>query len=239
MKLFLPKQHGAWAMIIAPYWLGVVAATFVWQHIPFFIGWVLLYLATYPFLLSFRRKRSFHLKWALYYFIPALILLLIPLWYEPKIFYFALLMIPFFIINAYFAKQNNDRALLNDFSAITSFGIIIFAVAFLSEGAISEVVVTTFIAVVLFFVCSTFYVKSMFREKNNPYYKYISWLFHIVMILLWITVGKWYIMIAFLSSLVRAIYLYGKTIRPMTLGIIEIINAVWFFIWMVVAIINY
>ncbi|WP_251032856.1 YwiC-like family protein [Bacillus sp. ISL-7] len=24
MELFLPKQHGAWAMLIIPFWLGVI-----------------------------------------------------------------------------------------------------------------------------------------------------------------------------------------------------------------------
>ena len=36
MKLFLPKQHGAWAMLIIPFWLGIAATNMIWQHIPFF-----------------------------------------------------------------------------------------------------------------------------------------------------------------------------------------------------------
>jgi hypothetical protein len=28
MKLFLPKQHGAWAMLIIPFWLGALDGDF-------------------------------------------------------------------------------------------------------------------------------------------------------------------------------------------------------------------
>lgn len=240
MKLFLPKQHGAWAMLIIPFWLGVFASSFIWQHIPFFIGWMFLYLATYPMLFLFKKKnQAFYLKWTFIYLLPAVILLLIPLWVEPKIVYFALMMVPFFVINAYYSKHNNERALLNDFSAIFAFSIVTLATAYLSAGTTSELVIIAFISSILFFVGCTFYVKSMIREKKNMKYKYISWGFHLLMVILWMLLGKWYIAIAFVSSLVRAVYLYGKPIKIMTLGIIEIINAAWFFIWMVVAIIFY
>ncbi len=53
--------------------------------------------------------------------IPALLFLLVPLVTMPSIIYFGLLMIPFFIINAYYTSQNKDRALMNDFSAISPF----------------------------------------------------------------------------------------------------------------------
>lgn len=240
MKLFLPKQHGAWAMLIIPFWLGVVASSFMWQHIPFFLGWVFLYLATYPLLLLFKKKKqSFYLKWTIIYFIPAILLLQIPLWTKPSILYFALMMVPFFTMNAYFSKNNNERALLNDFSAIIAFSIVALATAYLSEGKISNSVLLVFITSVLFFACSTFFVKSMIREKKNIKYKYISWGFHLIIVLTWLILGKWYIAIAFVSSLVRAIFLYGKPIKIMTLGIIEIINAVWFFVWMIVAIVSF
>jgi hypothetical protein len=76
MKLFLPKQHGAWAMLIIPFWLGVIEGGFMWKHVPFFFGWLLLYLATYPMLLLFKKKKlQFYTKWTLVYMIPSLLLL--------------------------------------------------------------------------------------------------------------------------------------------------------------------
>ncbi|WP_197280039.1 YwiC-like family protein [Bacillus sp. FJAT-27251] len=238
MKLFMPKQHGAWAMLIIPFWLGAAATEIVWQHIPFFIGWLFLYLATYPMLLLFKKKKTaFYRKWTFIYLIPALLLLMIPLFTTPSIIYFGFAMIPFFAVNAYFSSRNQDRALLNDFSAVITFGIAGLASSYLSEAAITEEAVLAFAASVLFFIGSTFYVKSMVREKKNGNFKYISWTYHIAVPVLWLAAGEWIAAFAFVPSLARALYFYGKPLGIMKLGIYEIINAIWFFIIMIVAII--
>ncbi|EZP78790.1 hypothetical protein H839_02941 [Parageobacillus genomosp. 1] len=46
-KWIVPKQHGAWAMLIVPFLLGAYAGGFTWLHVPLFVGWFFLYLATY------------------------------------------------------------------------------------------------------------------------------------------------------------------------------------------------
>lgn len=237
MKLFLPKQHGAWAMLIIPFWLGVAASGFQWKHIPFFMGWLLLYLATYPMLLLFKGKKiSFYRKWTLIYSIPALLFLLIPLWARPVIIVFGFAMIPFFLLNAYFSWKKNDRALLNDISAIMAFGLAGLASSFLSEGNLSLDAILVITSSVLFFIGSTFYVKTMIREKNNPVYKRISWSYHIIVPILFAISGFWIVAIAFFPSLVRAIYYYGKPMTMKKVGILEIINAAFFFILIVIAI---
>lgn len=238
MKLFLPKQHGAWAMVIVPYWLGVIASGFVWQHIPFFLGWLLLYLATYPVLLLFKKKHvPYYTKWALIYFIPALLLLLIPLWTRPSIIYFGLAMIPFFIINAYFSSKNDDRAFLNDISAIFSFSIAALASGYLAIGEINKPILLVFIASILFFVGTTFHVKTLIRERNNLTFKRVSWTFHLLIPILWLAFGHWVIALAFLPSLIRTIYYYGKRLKMSKVGIIEISNAAVFFLVVLIAIV--
>lgn len=237
MKLFLPKQHGAWAMLIIPFWLGVVASEFMWQHIPFFAGWLLLYLATYPMLFLFKGKKlGYYTKWTLIYFIPALLLLLFPLWTRPSIIWFGLAMLPFFAINAYFSSQKNDRALLNDFSAIFTFGIAGLASSYLPIGEINSEAILVFITSSLFFIGSTFYVKTMIREKKNIVYKYLSWGFHILIPIIFLAIGNWIVAIAYLPSLARAIYYYGKPLTMKDVGILEIVNAVFFFVVIVFAI---
>ncbi|MBY7142057.1 YwiC-like family protein [Virgibacillus sp. NKC19-3] len=238
MKLFLPKQHGAWAMLIIPFWLGVVASGFLWQHIPFFFGWMLLYLATYPTLLLFKKKKiPYYTKWALIYFIPALILLLIPLWIRPSIIYFGLAMIPLFVMNAYYSSKKNDRALLNDISAIFSFSIVGLASGYLATGEINSATLIIFIASVLFFIGTTFHVKTIIRERKNIMYKRISWTYHILVPVLWAALGYWVISLAFLPALIRALYYYGKPLKMKKSGIIEVVNAALFFIMMIIAII--
>ncbi|MDQ0153871.1 YwiC-like family protein [Robertmurraya andreesenii] len=238
MKLFLPKQHGAWAMLIIPFWLGVAASHFMWQHIPFFIGWLLLYLSTYPMLFLFKGKKiPFYRKWTLIYFIPALVLLMIPLWTRPSIIIFGLAMIPFFAINAYFSSQKNDRAVLNDFSAIFAFCIAGAASGYLPNGTINSEMILGFFASALFFIGATFYVKTMIREKKNKVYKWISWIYHLLVPILFLVMGNWVVAIAFVPSLIRAIYYYGKPLPIMKIGIMEIVNSAIFFIIMIFAIV--
>ncbi|MCM3573180.1 YwiC-like family protein [Mesobacillus subterraneus] len=237
MKLFMPKQHGAWAMLIIPYWLGAAASEIVWQHIPFFIGWLLLYLGTYPLLLMFKKKKiPFYRKWALIYMIPALVFLMVPLFTTPTIVSFGLAMIPFFMLNAYFSAKNKDRALLNDLSAIVVFSIAGLASSYLPSAEINENAILVFAASILFFTGSTFYVKTMIREKKNSQFKWISWTYHLLVPVLWFAAGEVIVAVAALPSLFRAVVFYGKPLSVMKVGIYEIVNAVLFFIIMLFAI---
>lgn len=241
MKLFLPKQHGAWAMLIIPFWLGVINGGFIWQHIPFFLGWLLLYLATYPMLLLFKKKKvPFYTKWTLIYLIPALLLLLIPLVERPTIVYFGLLMLPFFVINAYYTSINRDRAFMNDISAICAFSIAGLASSYFGNGSITvETLLYTFIGSMLFFGGCTFYVKTMIREKKNLQFKWVSWIYHIVLVIAWLVFGFWVVALAYIPSLVRAIIFYGKKLTPKQIGIYEIVNSAIFFIIMAIQILYF
>jgi hypothetical protein len=231
MKLFLPKQHGAWAMVIIPFWLGAIEGGFVWQHIPFFIGWLLLYLATYPLLLLFKKKKvSFYTKWTFLYMVPAVFLLFFPLFKNHDIVYFGLLMIPFFFINAFYSAKNKDRALMKDFSAIFAFSFASLASSYLGAGSVTAMAVFVFSSSVLFFIGCTFYVKTMIREKQNASFKWISWIYHILVPIFWIVLGYWIAAIAYIPSLLRAIGFYGKPLSTKKVGIYEIVNAALFFI---------
>ncbi|WP_226087163.1 YwiC-like family protein [Mesobacillus sp. S13] len=237
MKLFMPKQHGAWAMLIIPFWLGAAASGIVWQHVPFFIGWLLLYLGTYPLLLMFKKKKiPFYRKWALIYITPALAFLMVPLFTTPSIVSFGLAMIPFFVINAYFSAKNKDRALLNDLSAIVVFSIAGLASSYLPNGEINENSLLVFASSILFFTGSTFYVKTMIREKKNSQFKWISWTYHLLVPVLWLAAGEFIVAVAAVPSLIRAVVFYGKPLSVMKVGIYEIVNAVLFFIIMLFAI---
>lgn len=240
MKLFLPKQHGAWAMIIIPFWLGVINGGFLWQDIPFFLGWLCLYLATYPMLLIFKRKKvPFYTKWTLIYMVPALLLFLFPLIERPSIVYFGLLMLPFFIINAIYTSQNKDRALMNDFSAIFAFSIAGIATSFFGHGEVTFDAIFIFFTSALFFVGCTFYVKTMIREKKNNQFKWISWAYHLLLLVVWLVLGYWIVAAAYLPSLFRSITFYGKPLSPKKIGIFEIGNAAFYFIIMAIQIVVY
>ncbi|WP_462408969.1 YwiC-like family protein [Neobacillus sp. Marseille-QA0830] len=238
MKLFIPKQHGAWAMLIIPFWLGVMDGGFVWQHIPFFIGWFFLYLATYPLLFLFKRKKMrFYIKWSSIYLVLALAFLSFPLVKDPTIIYFGFAMIPFFVINAYFSSIKRDRAFLNDISAVVAFSMAGLASSYFGSGTITlHTILFSWLSSILFFIGSTFYVKTMIREKNNNKYKWISWIYHILVMIVTLVLGQLIVALAFLPSLTRAFLFYGRKLSPKQIGIYEIINSAIFFIIMAIQI---
>lgn len=228
MKPLMPKQHGAWAMLIVPFMLGVAAGTPSVWHVPLFIGWLLLYLSSYPLLMVMKNKRkAFHMKWFIGYFGSALLILAIPIYLHPYIILIGLGAIPFFAVNIFFARQNNERSLWNDLSAISilSFGSI--ASYYVGTHTLDFAALEAWVFSMLFFIGSTFFVKTLIREKRNPTYRWISWGYHIGLLIVLALVDP-VMTIAYIPSLFRAIWFYGKTLRPMQIGITEIANSAIF-----------
>ncbi|MCU5571919.1 YwiC-like family protein, partial [Bacillus cereus] len=230
MKLVIPKQHGAWAMLVIPFLLSVILGKPTIYHIPLFLAWFFIYLATYPFLtyIKQRRKKEF-LQAAIVYFSIAFLFGMISLLYEWRILLFVIVMIPLFIVNMYYARQKNERALLNDICAIIVFcigGLISYS---FSMKQIDHTAIFIALISFLYFLGSTFYVKTMIREKNNPKYRLISWGYHIVLTIIIFVINPWRSLI-FIPSVIRAIVLYGKKISIIKVGILEIANSVYFLI---------
>ncbi|MEY8350987.1 YwiC-like family protein [Bacillus cereus] len=234
MKLVVPKQHGAWGMLLIPFLLSALLGKPTLYHIPLFLAWLCIYLATYPFLMYIKqtRKKEF-LHSAIVYVSMACLFGTISLLYEWRILLFAVIMLPLFFVNIYFARQKKERALTNDICAILVFCIGGLISYYFSMKTIDGVAWWIGIASFLYFLGSTFYVKTMIREKNNPIYRYISWGYHIVLTILLFAINPW-LSLVFLPSLVRAIVLYGKKISILKVGVLEIVNSVYFLIVMTI-----
>ncbi|WP_042349268.1 YwiC-like family protein [Bacillus massiliigorillae] len=230
MKLLIPKQHGAWAMLVIPFVLSMVAGGSTVWHIFLFMGWFFLYLTTYSFVMFLKgKKKEYYKKWVMIYALAA-ILFLVPVGiYCMRLIYFGIAMIPFFCINLYYAKKKNERAFLNDVAAIFTFCIGGLASYYLGANELHNDAWTVFIYSFLYFLGCTLYVKTMIREKNNVTYKYYSWIYHFIMLFIVALIGPVWIVIAYLPSVLRAWILYGRKLSVMKIGIIEICNSVFFF----------
>ena len=66
----------------------------------------------------------------------------------------------------------------------------------------------------------------MIREKKSQRYKWSSWLYHAFIVLIGLLIHP-IIMVMYIPSLVRAIVLYGRKIKIMQVGMIEIANSVF------------
>ena len=69
------------------------------------LAWFFIYLATYPFLMYIKQNGKKYLHASIVYFIIAFIFGMISLLYEWRILLFVIVMIPFFIVNMYYARQ--------------------------------------------------------------------------------------------------------------------------------------
>lgn len=175
-----------------------------------------------------KTKKEF-LQAAIVYFSIAFLFGMISLLYEWRILLFLIVMIPLFIVNMYYARQKNERALLNDICAIIVFCIGGLISYYFSMKQIDHTALFIALISFLYFLGSTFYVKTMIREKNNPKYRLISWGYHILLTIIVFAINPWCSLI-FIPSVIRAIVLYGKKISIIKVGILEIANSVYFLI---------
>ena len=233
-SMVLPKQHGAWSMLLIPFLLGVIAGMPRWEHIPLFLSWLFLYLATTPLLtfIKLKRRKKIYLRWFLIFFALGISFVIYPIFTDMKLIYFGIAMIPFFLINMYFSKIKKERALANDIAAIIVFAIGGLAAYFYGTESLDLVAFNIFFHTLLYYIGCTFYIKTMIREKKNIKYKYISYGYHLGLILLLFAINQAIFILAYIPGIVKAIVLYGKKIPIKTIGIIEIVNALYFFIVM-------
>ena len=181
MKKYIPSQHGAWAMLILPFLFGIAASQGQLIHIPLFVCWLLIYLFSFPLLQGVKtgkfQRYAQPLKVYGFLLVPLIVYLVIT---EPVLLWFVLPLIPLFAVNLYYAKTKNERALLNDISAILAFCLIIYPVFYVGQGESWRTATELFLLAVLYFVGTALYVKTVIRERNNITFYYASVLYHLL-----------------------------------------------------------
>lgn len=203
-KPVISNQHGALAMAFVPYFYAVFQSPQFHTSLIFFgISWLFLYLFSYPFFQLFSKKTTTKNKhWAIIYFTLSLCFSLPVLTSQPSVLFFVLPFVPLGVIQFYFAKQRNERHLLNDIAGILTFGMVGMATYYLSTQAVDFAFL---IHPTLFFIATTFYVKSLARERKNPLYMEFSIGIHLVLSLVYLFANEDVIFTAYLFALARAV----------------------------------
>ncbi|WP_138860045.1 MULTISPECIES: YwiC-like family protein [Exiguobacterium] len=229
MTWMIPKQHGAWSMLILPFLLGGIVGGWTLAHIPFAIAWLFVYMGTF-FLFQYikQRKKSKELLRTVVTYLTIATVAAVPVFLsEWRLVWFVLAMIPFGLVNAYFAKIKDERNVWNDVSAVTSFCIGGMASYYLGARVLDETMMWMFVLPYLYFLGSIFFVKTMIREKKSLFYRNVSWGYHSLLVAIFIAFGYPVLALAYAPSLVRAVAFYGKKIPIMKIGIVEIANSVF------------
>lgn len=241
MKLVIPKQHGAWAMLTVPYWLEAAASGISWMHIVVFLTWIAMYLTVYTgvnlwkFNNHYKKRKQFVASFFLYSIVCAGLATWTVFRY-PSILLVGLAMAPLFLITIYYVKTKNERSLINDLAAVCIFGIGGLAATIVGQGRVSCSSLLLALISVLFFMGAALHVKMMIRERQNTFFHYYSWLYHSLVIAAFMIAGYPAVSLAFLPGLIRTIAIYRRQLKILQIGIIEIINALCFFLIMLLAI---
>lgn len=158
-----------------------------------------------------------------------------PLIVKPQLFFFAIPFIILLSLNIWHVKRKSERAILNDFCAILIFSLGGAASYLYGDGGWDFEMLTIVLYKLMYFMGTAFFVKTVFREKKNPTWTRISQIYHVLILIIPILLGQPWMILPFIFPLIRTFLFSGKTMRPMKVGIMEIIGAVQFIIisWIV------
>ncbi|WP_222932719.1 YwiC-like family protein [Nocardia yunnanensis] len=227
LRLWLPNQHGAWAMLSAPFLVGMGLGRASWWHVPLGIAWLLGYMTAFH-LEQYVRLRHIarnpkaprrHVR-PLVTFGAILIVIGAALAVaHPWLLLAAAAMAPFFAVNLWYAWRNDERALVNGLVAVfPACGMLVVSLH-LGGGDLAAGWRPA-VACLLYFAGTVFYVKTMIRERGNRDFYRISIGYHVVAL----AVAVWLrplLAVAFAVYLARAVLLPGRALRPAKVGIIE------------------
>lgn len=227
VRKWLPNQHGAWAMLVVPFLIGMLLGHPSWWHIPLLLAWLLAYTTAFHLQQYLRLRRiSRNPKAPRRHLRPmlvsgaALIVSGVPVAVaKPGLFVAAAIMLPFFLVNLRYAWRNDERALANGLLAVVPACGMLLASLYVGGGALSDGWRAA-VACLLYFAGTVFYVKTMIRERGSRNYYRAAVIFHIVALAL----ATWLqplLAVAFILFLARAVVLPGYKLRPAEVGIIE------------------
>ncbi|MDG4952603.1 YwiC-like family protein [Actinobacillus equuli] len=202
-KPVISNQHGALAMAFIPFLYGMFASTPTLNHLFLGLAWLFLYLFSYPFLSLFSKKPTErNKKWAFIYALISLLCAIPVLLATPQILQFLALILPLAAIQIYYAKQRDERNLVNDIAGYLTFGVIGMASFYLVEQQFNWEIL---IHPTVFFIGATLYVKSMVRERKNPLYMELSIGFHLLFSIIYLMFGYLWLFAVYLIALARVI----------------------------------
>ncbi|WP_311280259.1 YwiC-like family protein [Paenibacillus sp. RRE4] len=234
-SIVIPHEHGGWAMVSVPFLVGVAASSPQWLHVPLFIAWLGLYLTAYPLLQSLKRNanRRRLYTWAAIYGTVALVCLIPAVVGQSSLLWFGPVLVGLLLVNIWHVRHKAERSLTNDLCAMLVFSLGGAAAYLIGSGEWDYGMLIVVLFSFLHFTGSTFFVKSVFRERNNPRWIRLSRLVHVILLFIPAIVGYPWMGLAFVYSAARAFRYAGQTLRPMKVGFIEIIGAVQFLLWFI------
>ncbi|WP_028544825.1 YwiC-like family protein [Paenibacillus taiwanensis] len=223
----IPNQHGAWAMLIIPFLLGMLAAKPNWTHLWLAIAWFSAYCGSFAFLQGVKTSKyaaykKAYLVWGTMLLVSVIILLSC----RVDIWWMGVVMLPCYLVHMWFAKRKHERHFVNDAIAVLQFCWMLVIAFEVGGGTAWSLAWRLCAACVLYFVGTIFYVKTMIREKGNKNYYIGSVTVHIVAgIAVGLLLSPW-LALPFGVLFFRAVWMPCQRVTIKQVGISEIVFSV-------------
>jgi len=232
--LILPREHGAWALWLVPFFLGIMMTHFRPAHLLLFGSVFFAFTATTPAVLMFKQphKRAFHRRWLVAELGLSLLCggWLLPTY--PKLIYLGLAAIFCLLIDYAFIRAKRERHLVNDLAGIIGLNLAVVASYYVGVGHITFAPFGTMVVMGFFFFGSALHVKAMIRERKDAVSKIVAFGYHLFLIVLYTAMGvSWWLVIGALLALVRVtLQPQNSKLSVPTIGILEICLAIVYFL---------
>lgn len=235
-RLWIPNQHGAWAMLILPLGVGALRGEVRWVHAWLLVAWVVAYLAYFATAVWLRsaRKPRYLRPVQVYGGVLAVVGggLLVA---EPQLLRWGVVFAPLLAASLAFSARRAERALVNDLLTIVAtclMAVIAYGLGSPDDGAwlpgaghapgwaLAS-------AVAAYLVGTALYVKTMIRERGNRAMYAASVVYHVGIA----AVFAWWLPFAgaFLAIMaVRACLVptHWPKARPVSIGVAEVVSSV-------------
>jgi YwiC-like protein len=221
LRQWLPPQHGAWAMLLLPFGVGVLRAGPGWIHLPLLVAWVGGYLFSYYAQLAIKIRTTARVRDQLvgYGAVTAVagtgVLLL-----RPALLTWVMAYVPLLVVNAWSARLRRERALVNGLASVLQGSLMTFVAAD-AVGAALQPRTGDAVVLALFFTGSLLYVRTMIRERGAVGYLSASIGFHVVALLVAGVVSA-ALLVPFGWFLARAAVLPRRSVSVRQVGLLEL-----------------
>ena len=240
MNPVVPREHGAWGMLLAPFLAGAVAGGWTLWHLLLGLSLLAVFCGIHPLLkwVKHPARQQVLKKWGLRYLAIAIVLGLPVLLHAPVLGWLFVPAALMASVNVLFALRKQERHLLNDLAGIV--GLVLGGVAACLLGSRDAAGVGLQIAAcfTLYFFGVALYVKTILRNKGNLPLKVVANLYPLAMAMLalWLP-SPWLFAAASSFSILKAwLTPFNASLRTKTLGLIEIANLIWFTTFLVLSI---
>lgn len=250
----MPRQHGAWAMVLVPFLAAVIRSQGAWLQLPLLAFWLTGYFAfnAAAMWVKSRFKPRFRTPVLVYGAVSAPLGLLVAV-LRPDLLWWAPAFVGCLTISLVYSWRRRERALGNDVATILAaclFGLVTYQAGYSPGGtivagwrAMGAITVVTF----LYFVGTALYVKTMIRERGKRAWVIASVGYHAAVTLALAAlvavpqlppgvphrpVIAFAVLFAVLTA--RAWVLAGRAVRPLHVGLGELVvcvallTIVWF-----------